>query len=458
VTDSSDPAAAVGARLGAVLGAPVADLERLSGGASRETWAFTSGGRRLILRRDPPGRPGDFGSMAMEAAALQAAAAAGLAVPDVVAVDGGRRLGTAGMVMGRIDGETLARRILRDPGFAAARAALTGQLGRFMAGLHRIPPEAVSGLPEPDPLAYLEEMYAGVDDVSPTFDTALRWLARHRPARRPPVVVHGDLRLGNVIVGPGGLRAVIDWELVHLGAPAEDLAWACVKAWRFGAPGEAAGVGTIDELLAAYHEAGGPPVERGEFDWWLVEKTLQWGIMCMKQAAAHLTGAARSVELAAIGRRVAEQEWDLLELLDPAGAPAPVAAPVPAADATAAGPADAGLYGRPTIGELVEAVDEFLAGPVADGTGGQLRFHARVAANVLRTVARQLAAGPGPAERAGRGLAALGQPSFAALAAAIRTGAFDGREADLHRFLWATVADRLAVANPRHRPELTASG
>ena len=448
MSGGTEPAAGVAARLERVVGGPVDRLERLSGGASRETWAFTAGGRPLILRRDPPGRPADFGSMALEAAAIQAAAAAGLAVPDLVAVDNGDGLGTAGMVMARVDGETLARRILRDPGFAGARAALTGQLARFMAGLHRIPPGDVPGLPEPDPLAYLEEMYAEVDDVSPTFDITLRWLAGHRPVRRDGdrVVVHGDLRLGNVIVGPDGLRAVIDWELVHAGDPAEDLAWACVKAWRFGAAPEAAGVGTIDELLGAYHDAGGPPVERAVFDWWLVEKTLQWGIMCMKQAAAHLSGADRSVELAAIGRRVAEEEWDLLELLDPKGSPPPS----PPGPASGLEPAEAGLYGRPTADELVEAVEEFLSGPVSDATEGQVHFHARVAANVLRTVARQLRAGSGPEARTSEGLDALGVTSLAGLSTAIRRGEFDGREAELLPFLWSTVADRLAVANPRH--------
>jgi aminoglycoside phosphotransferase (APT) family kinase protein len=305
-------------RLARLLGTTVEGLERLSGGASRETWAFTAGGRPLILRRDPPGRPADFGSMELEAAAIGAAASAGLAVPELVAVDDGSALGSAGMVMARVEGETLARRILRDPAFAGARAALAGQLAAFMAGLHRLPVAGVPGLSEPDPLGHLEELYGEVDDVSPTFDTALRWLAAHRPPGRAGdrAVVHGDLRLGNVIVGPDGLRAVIDWELVHVGDPVEDLAWVCVKAWRFGAASQAAGVGTVDELLGAYEAAGGRPVERATFDWWLVEKTLQWGILCMKQAAAHLTGAERSVELAAIGRRAWEQEYDVMLLLD----------------------------------------------------------------------------------------------------------------------------------------------
>jgi aminoglycoside phosphotransferase (APT) family kinase protein len=384
--------------------------------------------------------------MGLEATAIGAADAAGLLVPEVVAVDDGARLGTAGLVMARVEGETMARRILREPGFAGARAALTAQLAGFMAGLHRIGPASVPGLPEPDPLDYLTEMYDEVDDVSPTFDTALRWLARNRPVSRQRVIVHGDLRLGNVIVGPEGLRAVIDWELAHVGDPVEDLAWACVKAWRFGAAPEAAGVGTVDELLSAYEAAGGPPIDRATFDWWLVEKTLQWGIMCMKQAAAHLGGGSRSVELAAIGRRVAEEEWDLLELLAPDGS-RPVVEPAGGGPSPVAAP---GLYGRPTAGELLEAAEEYLLGAVSESTGGQVRFHARVAANVLRIVGRQLLGGEAAEVRAQQGLEALGATSFPDLSAAIRAGRYDDREPELYPFLWSSVADRLAVANPRH--------
>jgi hypothetical protein len=346
-----------------------------------------------------------------------------------------------------VEGETVGRRILREPGFAGARAALTGQLAGFMAGLHGIDVASVPGLPEPDALEFVDGMYAEVDDVSPTFDAALRWLHRHRPSGGGRAIVHGDLRLGNVIVGPEGLRAVIDWELVHVGDPVEDLAWVCVKAWRFGAEPEVAGVGTVDELLSAYGAAGGVPVERRTFEWWLVEKTLQWGVICMKQAAAHLTGADRSVELAAIGRRVAEVEWDLLGLLAPgtdsdAAHTATVSATVPGT-----GP---GLYGRPTAEELLDAAQEFLLGPVSEATGGQVRFHARVTANVLATVARQLREGPAAQERARQGLARLGAASFPELSARIRTGELDGREGELFPFLWSSVADRLAVANPRH--------
>jgi aminoglycoside phosphotransferase (APT) family kinase protein len=432
-------------------------LHRLSGGASRETWAFTAtapGGeaRELILRRDPPGRPGPPGSMAREAQSMRAAGAAGLPVPEVLADDGpGGDLGTAGLVMSRVPGETIARRILRDDEYAPARGVLAEELGRFLAGLHALDPASVPGLAEADSLGQYWGAYELVDDISPTFEAAQRWLIANRPDPAGRVIVHGDLRLGNVIVGPDGLKAAIDWELVHLGDPLEDLGWLCVKAWRFGEPLPVAGVGTIDQLLGAYEEVSGRPVDRAAFHWWLVQKTLQWGIGCMGQAAAHLTGAVRSVELAAIGRRVAEQEWDLLELLAPEAWTTARESAVASGDADEQpGPADPGLYGRPTAAELLDAAREFLSGPVMDGTEGHTRFHARVAANVVGIVERQVTLGPEHEARYAAGLADLGATSTAALCAAIRDGRFDDDPDTLYRFLATSVRDRLAVANPRH--------
>ena len=112
---------------------------------------------------------------------------------------------------------------------------------------------------------------------------------------------------------------MLDWELTHAGNPAEDLGWLCVKAWRFGGGPPVAGLGSREELLAAYRAAGGADITLEELRWWEILGTLRWGVICLTQAWAHLSGAHRSVELAAIGRRVCEQEWDLLLLLDPDG-------------------------------------------------------------------------------------------------------------------------------------------
>ena len=241
----------------------------------------------------------------------------------------------------------------------------------------------------PDPLESVWEKYERLDDRSATFEAAREWLVAHRPPAASGAVIHGDLRIGNVIVGPTGLEAVIDWELVHVGDPLEDLAWLCLKAWRFGEPLEVGGLGTIDELVAAYEAAGGPPVDRDVLHWWLVEKTLSWGIGCMLQADFHLSGRVRSVELAAVGRRVAEQEWDLLELLAPDACRAALVAPRPAPL-----PDDARPYGRPTARELLEAVHEFLTQQVMTNDDPALAYNARVAANALGIVERELAQPP----------------------------------------------------------------
>ena len=392
--DTAMLAGALYDRLGPVT---IEGMTRLSGGASRETWAFDAiradgSVTELVLRRDPLGRPSGPGAMGREALAMTAAGVAGLAVPEVLLwTDGPDMWGSAGLVMRRVAGETIARRILRDDTYRQARGALVGQLGQFAAGLHALEVTDDFPAPAPDPLDELRDLVAAFEPASPTFELALRALEAESPPPRGPVLVHGDLRLGNLIVGPEGLRAVIDWELVHVGNPAEDLGWLCVKAWRFGAGPPVAGVGTREELLAAYRAAGGADVSLDELRWWEILGTLRWGVMCMSQAQAHLSGAHRSVELAAIGRRVCEQEWDLLLLLEPDAA----------AEAAARRPRPAGLprsapapHGRPTASELLDAVRGFLTDQVMPATTGQLAFHARVAANVLGIVAREIELGP----------------------------------------------------------------
>jgi aminoglycoside phosphotransferase (APT) family kinase protein len=396
-------------RLGPVT---IEGLTRLSGGASRETWAFDAirpdgSVTELVLRRDPPGRPSGPGAMGREALAMTAAGVAGLAVPEVLLwTDGPDMWGSAGLVMRRVAGETIARRILRDDSCHRARGTLVGQLGQFAAGLHALEVTDDFPAPAPDPLDELRDLVAAIEPASPVFELALRALEAESPPPRGPVLVHGDLRLGNLIVGPDGLRAVIDWELLHVGSPAEDLGWLCVKAWRFGAGPPVAGLGAREELLAAYRAAGGADIGLDELRWWEILGTLRWGVMCVSQAQAHLSGAHRSVELAAIGRRVCEQEWDLLLLLEPdAAAEAAARRPQPA-DLPRPAPAP---YGRPTASELLDAVREFLTDQVMPATSGQLTFHARVAANVLRIVARELDLGPVPqeADLAGRVAAKL---------------------------------------------------
>ena len=132
-------------------------------------------------------------------------------------------------------------------------------------------------------------------------------------------IVHGDVRNGNIIVGPQGLAAVLDWEVAKVGDPMEDLAWPCLRCWRFGEDAlEVGGFGDRATLVDAYVEAGGSfdPVA---FHWWKVLGTMRWGLGLAGQAAQHLSGAFSNIVMAGSGRRVAELEFDLLCLLEPDG-------------------------------------------------------------------------------------------------------------------------------------------
>lgn len=445
-------------RLARLLGAEIDGLRRLSGGASRETWSFIATGadgetRPLILRRDPPGLPlpvGRTGGMPLEAILFETAARAGVPVPTIRASGDAddNVLETGFLVMDHVDGETIARKILRDEPYAHARSVLVSQLGEAAALLHAVAPESVPGLVEVHPLQKYREVLDLLGHHSPTFELSFRWLDAHRPKPIDPVIVHGDFRLGNVIVQPTGLAAVLDWELAHLGDPAEDLGWLSVRAWRFGSPHEVAGIGSLEELLRAYHLANGhPEVDAARVHWWIVAGTLMWGVMCVTQGNAHTSGALQSVELAAIGRRIAEQEHDLLTLM---GAPPPTTIKVAPLAPTATAAESGDDVGFPSSRHLLDAVRGYLERDVMTATEGRIAFHARVAQNVLAIVEREIALRP-QLEAAQRAAATmLGYDGEAALADAIKNGRLDARHAEVLAALRSIVDVRVAIANPKH--------
>ncbi|ROO90851.1 aminoglycoside phosphotransferase (APT) family kinase protein [Actinocorallia herbida] len=421
---------------------PVTGLRRLSGGASRETWAFDAAGRELILRRDPPHTP-DPVAMAREAALLVAAAEAGVPVPAVVE-HGPDLAGTPYMVMERLRGETIPRRLLRDERFAAVRPGLARELGRILAHLHELPPDAVPDLPALDPLQEMTDWYAGFEEPRPAVELALRWLADNRPAEAGrPTIVHADFRNGNLLIDEDGVRGVLDWELSHAGDPWEDLGWLCVKAWRFGSPLAAGGFGTREELLAGYAEGGGTPPSPETLRWWEVFGTLRWTVLCRHQAERFLSGADDNVEFAVLGRRVCEQEHDLLLSLG-------LTEPVTVADPldVPGEPASVGPHDRPGAAALIDAVRHYLT--TAEVADERLRFHNRVGAAALRIVQRELLLGAEHAAAHTARLGSFGCADDAEFAVGIREGRFDDRWHEVVTAVAASVVDKLIVANPRH--------
>lgn len=302
-------------------GVVVENLNTLTGGASRTTWAFdavTDQRKALILRTGPPDDV--HATMELEAGVQLRATAAGAPVPHILAADNSpAALGNPYLICEAIAGETIVRRIHRSLD-DAARARLLQQCAEALAAVHRADTAGL-GLTQTDQLTEWRDRLDEMGDTTATFEWAFRWLDGHRPPPSPARLVHGDFRMGNLIVDDAGLAAVLDWELVHVGEACEDLAWFCIRAWRFGAPEQlgAGGLGSVESFVSAYEAAGGEPIDRDALRWWLTLATLRWGVICRFQAERHLSGHTPSVELAAIGRRVSETEWDVLDLLEGGG-------------------------------------------------------------------------------------------------------------------------------------------
>jgi aminoglycoside phosphotransferase (APT) family kinase protein len=310
------------------LGRPVAveNLRPLSGGASAETWQFEireeGQTRKSILRLASPGHEKDNIRLdrSVEARLQQLAAEAGVPVAPVLFIlEPEDNLGP-GYAMACVEGETLARKILRDEALTRARSVMAEQCGRILAGIHGINTGLLPPLREYPAARVLDELkalYDAFNQIHPVFELAFHWLEAHIPESGALRLVHGDFRNGNFIVGEEGIRAVLDWEVAHLGDPMEDLGWICVNSWRFGnIDRPVGGFGHREQLFSGYETAGGGTVDPAAVHFWELFGTLKWGVICILQAFTHLGGAKRSVELAAIGRRVSETEVDLMNLID----------------------------------------------------------------------------------------------------------------------------------------------
>ncbi len=294
----------------------------LSGGASSATFAVDAvrdgAAWPLIFQRSEG--VAAF-PKAAQARLQRLAGAHGVPVAAVVATAGADDQLGDGFVMARVAGESLAPKWLRDDTFTAARAVLTGQCAAALARLHAVPLAETADLPLPGGSARVQgerlfDHYRGFGVGEPVFDLAFDWARERLPDAPPAVLCHGDFRSGNLIVGPDGLRAVLDWELAHLGDLHADLGWLCVNAWRFGKWQQpVGGFGLRADLYAAYEAAGGRPVDPALAHVFEVFGTLKWGVSCLQLADDHVSGRVPSVERATIGRRVSEVAADLLHLL-----------------------------------------------------------------------------------------------------------------------------------------------
>lgn len=321
-------------------------MKPLIGGACQDNYAIdlSAGGlppAQYVLRTDK-GRALDASlSRADEYAVIEAAYNAGVKTPKPFLLEPSPEvIGHPFYLMERIPGTAIARKLLTDESLAAARAKLPDELAHELARIHSIRPADLPTLT--DPATFLETYEGGrstdwqnrssaaemaviqalrsldqFQEAFPAMELALRWLINNAPPEHEITLTHGDFRTGNFMVTPDGLSGILDWEFARFGDPMEDIAWLCVRDWRFGRDDQhVGGFADREPFYRAYEAASGRVVDPAVVHYWEVFGNLRWAMGAVQQAERHLSGADRSIELAAIGRRVPEMEFEMLYLIE----------------------------------------------------------------------------------------------------------------------------------------------
>jgi aminoglycoside phosphotransferase (APT) family kinase protein len=323
--------------------ATIAAIAPLRGGAIQENWSVdieleggaAPGRHALVLRTDAPSRVAASHGRAQEFALLKLAQAAGVTVPDPLWLCRDTLIiGRAFYLMRRVPGIAAGHRLVKDLSFGGPREALVGRLGQELARIHAMTPQTIGRLApgqsfdflassSPDPgldrvqlyRRYLDEL----GDPHPVLEWGLRWLELNSRPSPEITLVHQDFRTGNYLVDERGLTAILDWEFCAWGDPMSDIGWFCAKCWRFGAADrEAGGIAARAPFYRSYEAACGRRIDPAAVHYWEVAAHVRWAVIALQQAARHLSGAQRSLELALTGRILPELELEILSLIDAA--------------------------------------------------------------------------------------------------------------------------------------------
>lgn len=318
------------ARIEAAIGGRVTDLAPLTGGACQESYrvevVVDGAAQRLALRSDARSSlPGSV-SRAVEFPVIAAAVGAGVPTPRARwLTEGVVREGAHGYFMDWADGEAIGARIVRHPKLAGAREVLPEQLAAAMAAVHTVTPASHPELPLADPdvspvLSAFGSVRAMLDDLPaprPALELAFRWCREHVPEVPETTLLHGDFRTGNFLVDGDGLTALLDWEFTRWGDPLEDLAWFCLRDWRFGVVNKpAGGITSRAAFYRLYGEASGRAVDPARVHFWEVLGNIRWAGCAVMQGERYLGGSSADLELLAIPRRACEMEWEALRLIE----------------------------------------------------------------------------------------------------------------------------------------------
>ena len=309
-------------------------VEQFKGGQSNPTFLLQAGGRRYVLRRQPPGKllPSAH-AVDREFRVISALAASEVPVaktyalctdPDVI--------GSMFYVMDCVDG-----RIFWDPALPgmtpADRAAIFDEMNRVISALHTVDFASIGLGDYGKPGSFFERQIgrwtkqyrAAETEKIAAMDALIDWLPQHIPADESSAIVHGDYRLDNLIFHPSEPRiiAVLDWELSTLGHPMADFAYHCL-AWQMP-PGKLRGLLGHDlatlgipqeaDYVAHYcQRTGRAPVAPAEWNYYLAFNLFRLCAIAQGIATRALQGnaaSAEAVEMGKLAQPVAEAGWRL---------------------------------------------------------------------------------------------------------------------------------------------------
>ncbi len=372
-------------------GAKLLSVTQLTAGASQQTFRLTVAGDSgdvsiYAFRRAQPGlESSSYGQLppSLEVELLKLADVGNVPVPEIhYALRPEDGLGD-GYVMEWLEGETMGQRIVKLPELAAARESLAFECGQALARIHALPvskslSQKLHCVSPEDLVRETWGAYIALDTPQPMIDYTAQWLLSHLPQDSRTTLVHGDFRNGNLMVTPEGIKAVLDWELCHIGDPMRDLGWLCVNSWRFGNRSlPVGGFGRVEDLVAGYESVSSHCVDRDALRFWEVFGSFWWSITTLGMAKTWRTGETPSVERPVIGRRSTEAQMDCVNLLIPG--------------AVKSLPEAVEDQNLPSASELINSVQSHLREHVAGKLEGADKFLVRVAINSLSIAERELA-------------------------------------------------------------------
>ena len=313
----------------------VDNLWRIPGGASRETWSFDASWRDgdaalpgkggFILRRDPEASLLET-ERYVEFRVYQALQGSGVPVPEVFWLETDPQwLERSFFVMGRLDGETSPQRLVAS-GFGGHAEAIARQKVDVLARIHGLDWRALGldflGVPEgPDCCAEREIarwesiMRAQELEPQPALELAIAWLRAHRPVAQQIALVHADYRTGNFLVDGDRIVGVLDWEMVHLGDPLEDVAWVCVRSWRWAGDARLGGLLSREEFYRGYEAASGLRVDPAAVRFWEVLGNVKLAVIFLTGARSFTEGRSKDAVHAFTAHLNPEIEAEILRLI-----------------------------------------------------------------------------------------------------------------------------------------------